>query len=234
MVITVASWNVLHRIHADNWASDIAARWPEETKRIAAVTATVAARTETVVALMEVSGDQLASLRKALPARKFHVLDYPRVPSPRRLPNVLDDRSEHLVIMVDGTARQLAAEPFTLDPGKGALAIELDGLRIVATHVSGDRRRGDQLARLRELTVSGPAVLLGDFNIDRAALAESLGAEYTVAVFPWDSVPTRPRDSGSKSQFIDHVATRGVPVRDLVVEDVAGASDHNLVRAVIG
>ncbi|MVU79924.1 endonuclease/exonuclease/phosphatase family protein [Nocardia sp. ET3-3] len=235
-MITVATWNVLHRVHADNWDSDIAAGWPEEAERIAAVTAAVAARSETVVALMEVSGDQLASLRKALPAREFHVLDYPRVPTPRRRPNVLDQRSEHLVILVDGTARQVAVEPFdfALDPGKGALAIELDGLRIVATHVSGDRRRGGQLARLRELTPTGPAVLLGDFNIGRDELIAALGPEYAVAEFAPDALPTRPRDSGSKSQFIDHIATRGIPVRELTVEDVAGASDHNLVRAIVG
>ncbi|GAB0104612.1 hypothetical protein JMUB6875_35870 [Nocardia sp. JMUB6875] len=234
MVITVASWNVLHRVHADNWVSDIAARWPEEAARIAAVTATVVARTEQVIALMEVSGDQLASLRKALPGREFHVLDYPRVPRPRRLPNVLDDRGEHLVLIVDGTAREVAAESFLFDPGKGALAIELDGLLIVATHVTGDERRAEQLERLRLLTASGPAILLGDFNIDRDTLAAALGPEYAVAEFPPDSIPTRPRDSGSKSQFIDHVVGRGIPVRDLVVEDVAGASDHNLVRAVVG
>ncbi|MFE3100091.1 endonuclease/exonuclease/phosphatase family protein [Nocardia tengchongensis] len=233
-MITVATWNVLHRVHADNWASEIAGQWPDEADRIAAVTAAVAARTETVVALMEVSGDQLADLRNALPAREFHVLDYPRVPTPRRLPNVLRDRSEHLVILVDGFARQVAAEPFLFDPGKGALAIDLDGTLIVATHVTGDQRRADQLARLRLLTASGPAVLLGDFNIDRTALAEALGDDYAVAWFPLDSLPTRPRDSGAKSQFIDHVVTRDLPVRGVTVEDVAGLSDHNLVRAIVG
>ncbi|MEU1425629.1 endonuclease/exonuclease/phosphatase family protein [Nocardia sp. NPDC005746] len=234
MVITVATWNVLHRIHADNWASTIAEKWPEESKRIAAVTATLAARTERVIALMEVSGDQLASLRAALPAREFHVLDYPRVPKPRRVPDVLADRTEHLVLMVNGSARQVGAVPFDSDPGNGWVAIEIDGLRIVATHVTGDERRVDQLAQLRELTATGPAVLLGDFNIDRAVLAAGLGDGYTVAEFPSDSIPTRPRDSGSKSQFIDHVVAQGVPVRDLVVEDVAGASDHNLVHAIVG
>ncbi|WP_460721242.1 endonuclease/exonuclease/phosphatase family protein [Nocardia heshunensis] len=233
-MISVATWNVLHRVHADNWVSDIAGLWPEESKRIAAVTATVTARTETVVALMEVSGDQLASLRNALPGREFHVLDYPRVPRPRRVANVLEDRSEHLVILVDGTARPVAAESFALDRGKGVLTIELDGLLVAATHVTGDERRDDQLKRLRELTVAGPSVLLGDFNIDRTALAAGLGAGYAVGEFPPDSVPTRPRDSGSKSQFIDHVVGHGIPVRDVTVEDVAGASDHNLVRAVVG
>ncbi|MFE3191445.1 endonuclease/exonuclease/phosphatase family protein [Nocardia sp. NPDC059240] len=233
-MISVATWNVLHRVHADNWVSDIAGLWPEESKRIAAVTAMVAARTETVVALMEVSGDQLASLRNALPGREFHVLDYPRVPRPRRVANVLEDRSEHLVILVDGSARPVAAESFAFDPGKGVLAVELDGLLIAATHVTGDERRDMQLKRLRELTEARPAVLLGDFNIDRTALAAGLGDGYAVADFPSDAVPTRPRDSGSKSQFIDHVVGHGVPVHDLAVEEVAGASDHNLVHAVVG
>ncbi|AYF74604.1 endonuclease/exonuclease/phosphatase family protein [Nocardia yunnanensis] len=233
-MITVATWNVLHRVHADNWDSDIAGRWPIEAERIEAVTAVVAARAESVIALMEVSGDQLVALRNALPAREFHVLNYPRVPRPRRLANVLEHRTEHLVILVDGTARPVAAESFGFDPGKGVLVIEFDGLLIAATHVTGDERRGEQLVRLRELTAAGPAVLLGDFNIDRATLAAGLGDGYTVGEFAPDALPTRPRDAGAKSQYIDHVVGHGVPVREVVVEDVAGASDHNLVRAIVG
>ncbi|MFD9614910.1 endonuclease/exonuclease/phosphatase family protein [Streptomyces sp. NPDC059083] len=233
-MITIATWNVLHRVHADNWDSEMAVRWPQEAKRIAVVTAAVAARPEAVIALQEVSGDQLASLREALPDRTFHVLDYPRVPSPRRVPSTLADRSEHLVLIVRGPSRFVTAEPHPVDPGKGLLAAEIDGILIIAAHVSGDRRRAGQFERLAAVAGDGPAVLLGDFNVGRDDLAAAFGAGFTIAGFPPDSVPTRPRTAGSKSQFIDHVVTRGVPVRGVAVEDVAGASDHNLVRAIVG
>lgn len=234
-VITVATWNVLHRVHADNWDSGFSGRWPAEGVRIAAVTAVVAGRSEQVIALQEVSGDQLASLREALPGRKFHVLRYPRVPRPRRVVSVLEDRSEYLVLIVDGAGRDFAGAAFASDPGKGYLAVEVEGVLVVATHVTGDDRRGGQFARLRELPVYGPSVLLGDFNAGRDEVGAALGEGYTVAELPADSVPTRPRSSGAaKSQVIDHVVTRGIAVWDTAVVDVAGVSDHNLVRATIG
>ena len=49
-------------------------RWPREPERIAAVTARLAGRTEQVIALQEVSGDQLASLRAGLAGRTIHAL----------------------------------------------------------------------------------------------------------------------------------------------------------------
>lgn len=228
------TWNVLHRIHADNWASEIADRWPGESDRIAAVTARVKKRPERLIALQEVSGDQLASLRQSLPDRVFHVLDYPRVPRPRRLTDPLGDRSESLVLIADAGVRPVTAEPFADDHGKGLLAVEVDGITVIATHVTGDVRRAAQLTRLAGLASAGPSIVLGDFNIDREALAAALGPEFTIAVPPPGSIPTRPRTTGSKSQFIDHVVAHGVPVHDMEVEDVAGESDHNLVTAVVG
>ncbi|MFB8008488.1 endonuclease/exonuclease/phosphatase family protein [Nocardia sp. NPDC056000] len=234
-MITVATWNVLHRVHADNWDSSFSGRWPEEKVRIEGVTAVVAGRSEQVIALQEVSGDQLASLREALPGREFHVLRYPRVPRPRRVPSALEDRGEFLVLIVDGTARDFAAGAFTSDPGKGYVAVLLDEVLVVATHVTGDDRRGGQFARLAELTAGGPVVLLGDFNAPAAEVGAALGPDYTVAALPAAAIATRPRSSGAeKSQFIDHVVTRGIAARDTAVEDVAGVSDHNLVRATIG
>ncbi|MRH86368.1 endonuclease/exonuclease/phosphatase family protein [Nocardia sp. SYP-A9097] len=233
-MITVATWNVLHRVHADNWDRGFGARWPDEAVRIAGVTAVVGGRSEQVIALQEVSGDQLASLRAALPERNFHVLRYPRVPRPRRVESVLKDRAEYLVLIVDGAGRDFAGGDFTSDPGKGYLAVEVEGVLVVATHVTGDDRRGGQFARLRELAY-GPAVLLGDFNAGRDEVGVALGADYLVAELPADSIATRPRSSGAaKSQFIDHVVVRGIPVRDTAVQDVAGVSDHNLVRATVG
>lgn len=233
-MITVATWNVLHRVHAENWYEDVAARWPDEAERIAAITARVAKLPEQVIALQEVSGDQLASLRAALPDRDIHALRYPRVPRQRRMPTALADRAEYLVLVVDGDGREIAAESFDSDGGKGVLVVATAGLRVAATHVTGDLRRWDQLARLRELGCAGtePAVLLGDFNIGRDAVAEHLGPEFTVAALPEDGPPTRPRPEHEiKGQFIDHVVARGARVTEAAVDTVDGLSDHNLVRA---
>jgi endonuclease/exonuclease/phosphatase family metal-dependent hydrolase len=227
-VITVATWNVLHRVHAENWGEDVARRWPDESARIAAITARLAARTERVIALQEVSGDQLAALRDALPGRTFHPFRYPRVPKSRRGLVSLRDPTEYLVLMVDGPSHLVSAESFPDDPGKGALAVLVAGTLVVATHVSGDRRRTRQLARLVAIS-SGPTVLLGDFNTDRATVTAALGTGFAVADLPPDALPTRP----GTSRWIDHVVVRDAVVGAAVVEDVGGLSDHNLVRATI-
>ncbi|WP_405164016.1 endonuclease/exonuclease/phosphatase family protein [Nocardia sp. NBC_01499] len=235
-MITVATWNVLHRIHAENWYEDVSSRWPDEAARIDAVTARVAARTERVIALQEVSGDQLFSLRAALPDRTVHAMQYQRVPTARRHASALRDPSEHLVLIIEGPSREIVAESFADDPGKGALAVSTGGAVVIATHVTGDRRRAKQLARLAEVACATPeyaAVLLGDFNIDRETVASSLGEGFTVAEPSPDALPTRPRTSGAKSQFIDHVVVRDATVREVIVEDADGLSDHNLVRATI-
>jgi hypothetical protein len=65
----------------------------------------LAERTEQIIALQEVSGDQLADIRLALPDRTFHTLCCPRVPAPRHGSCPLSDPREYLVIMVDGAAR---------------------------------------------------------------------------------------------------------------------------------
>ncbi len=170
----MATWNVLHRVHAENWYEDVATRWPDEGARIAAITARVAERTERIIALQEVSGDQLASLRMALPDRTFHAMRYQRLPTPRRMPSSLLDGGEYLVVLTAEPSRELAAESFAHDHGKGALVIDAGELTVIATHVTGDRRRTDQLSRLAELASDAPApaaVLLGDFNTDRASVA---------------------------------------------------------------
>jgi endonuclease/exonuclease/phosphatase family metal-dependent hydrolase len=227
-VITVATWNVLHRVHAQNWVEDAVRRQPDESARIAAITARLAARTERAIALQEVSGDQLTALRDALPGRTVHTLRYPRIPKPRRGPVPLHDLTEYLVLLVDGPSQPVTAESFPDDPGKGALVIRIDGTLVIATHVSGDRRRTRQLTRLAELATE-PAVLLGDFNTDRATVAAALGPGFVVADLPPDALPTRP----GTSRWIDHVIVRGAIASDAAVEDVAGLSDHNLVRATV-
>ncbi|MFG2822815.1 endonuclease/exonuclease/phosphatase family protein [Kitasatospora sp. NPDC048365] len=238
----VATWNVLHRVHAENYASAMLDRWPAEADRITGVTAEIAAMTEQVIALQEVSGDQLAALRAALPGgRTVHLLRYPRTPEPRRIPTQLDDRAEHLVLLLDGPGEAVAAEAFADAPGKGLLAVRTPDLLVVATHVStGDDRRPGQLAHLARVVAEaagdGPAVLLGDFNADRTVVAAELGPDFTVTALPAGAGPTRPREPGApKSQWIDHVVVRGgLAGRDAAVRDVHGLSDHNPVRAVVG
>jgi endonuclease/exonuclease/phosphatase family metal-dependent hydrolase len=90
-----------------------------------------------------------------------------------------------------------------------------------------------RFAELATAITGSAAVLLGDFNIDRAAVESGLGRDFVVADLPPDSLPTRPRTSGPKSQFIDHVVVRGAVVRDAAVDDTDGLSDHNLVHATI-
>jgi endonuclease/exonuclease/phosphatase family metal-dependent hydrolase len=233
---TVATWNVLHRVHAENWGAGVLDQWPDETERIAAVTARVAGRGEQVIALQEVSGDQLASLRDALPDRAVHALRYPRVPVPRHGASSLHNPGEYLVLLVDGAGQEVTAEPFENDPGNGALVVRTAEMLVVATHVSGDRRRTGQLTRLAELATAVPGsatVVLGDFNIDRATVESGLGPEFVVADLPPDALPTRPRDEGPKSQFIDHIVVRDAVVADAAVDGADDLSDHNIVYATI-
>lgn len=227
---TVATWNLLHRVHAENWDEDVAARWPDEDARITAITATLAARTEDVIALQEVSGDQLASLRAGLPGRTVHEFQYPRVPTPRKGRDLLRDRSEHLVLLTTGPSTYVTAEAFPDDKGKGALVVTVGGTRVIATHVSGDRRRTGQLARLAALA-GERTVLLGDFNTVRGTITAGLGDGFAVAGFPADSLPTRP---GPHRGFIDHVVTRGIAASAATVTGSGGLSDHNIVSAAIG
>ncbi|MEU8899462.1 endonuclease/exonuclease/phosphatase family protein [Nocardia sp. NPDC048505] len=229
-MLTVATWNVLHRVHAENWR-DAADDWPEEPRRIAGIAALVAARPEEVIALQEVSGDQLAALRAALPGRSVHVLRYPRIPRLRRGRAELSDVAEHLVVVADASSRLVRAESFDNDPGNGALAVQVGALLVIATHVTGDRRRTEQLAQLTKFADSSPVVLLGDFNTDRETVLSALGAEFAAAELPPGSPPTRPRRSGSKSQVIDHIVARGANVGPATVLPTPAWSDHNLLSA---
>ncbi|GAA1957359.1 hypothetical protein GCM10009838_11690 [Catenulispora subtropica] len=234
LVISVATWNILHRVHAENWGEDSPRHWPDETDRIAAITARLMERAEQVIALQEVSGDQLNDLVHALSAdRVTHALRYPRVPRPRYGTSSLEDPSEHLVLVVNGPAHQVAAEAFDDDPGKGLLAVQTGDTLVVATHVSSGQRRAGQLARLAELTTAStnPVVLLGDFNCDSATVSAALGPGYTLAVLPPDAPPTRPYGAGISARTIDHIIVRGGSTSGAQIENVGSLSDHNLLRA---
>lgn len=223
-MITVATWNVLHRIHAENWDEDVAAHWPDESKRIAAIAARVTELDADVIALQEVSGDLLAALGPT--GRTVHAMRYPRVPRPRRTASQLRDDTEHLVLLVNGPSRQVATRAFKDDRGKGALAVETAGVTVIATHVSwGDDKRPGQLAQLRELATP-PAVVLGDFNADAATVLHDLGDGFDTARLP-SGQTTRGR------QVIDHVIVHGATATDARVLDADGLSDHSPVWARI-
>lgn len=230
-MLTVATWNVLHRVHGENWDEAVVRLWPEERARIDAITRTIAGLDAQVIALQEVSGDQLASLRTL--GRTLLAFRYPRLPVLRRGGSQLHDPAEYLALVVDGPADEVAASEFADDAGKGLLAARVGAATIVGTHVSFGGHGRPQMQRLAELAASAPgaAIVLGDFNAGLATVAGVLGAEFT-ACDPGPSVPTRPRpDGATKSTSIDHVFVRAATPVDANVIDVRGLSDHNLVVA---
>jgi hypothetical protein len=236
--LVLVTWNVLHRIHADNWREPAIDRHPVEAERIAAITAWIAARLDRVALLLlqEASGDQLSALSAQIPSpARVLSMRYPRVPRPRRGATPLADPSEHLVAITAGDARVLHQETFPDDPGKGFFAVEHADLVAICTHLSwGDAHRG-QWTRLAEHARSHPGRVLiaGDLNADRDTAAERLGPEFEVALPRAPALPTRPRAAPSeKSQTIDHVAVRGAAV-EVTVLDGGGLSDHNPVEARI-
>jgi endonuclease/exonuclease/phosphatase (EEP) superfamily protein YafD len=234
-MLTVATWNVLHRIHGENWGEEVTRRWPDEAERIAAISRHVAQVDAQVIALQEVSGDQLASLR-ALP-RTVLSFRYPRVPAPRgaaaRSP--LREPDEFLVLLVDGPATTVGGEAFASDPGKGLLAARVAAFTVITVHVTFGAPAASQLRRVADFVAAapGPAIVLGDFNTELATTAAMLGAGFT-ALAPTSPLPSRPRPAGAtKATTIDHVFVHGGTLLDVAVHDVGGLSDHNLVVARI-
>jgi len=222
--MVVLTWNLLHRVHAMNWGDEPVRAHPVERERAAAIAERIAGFLEDVdvVALQEVSGDQLACLRALLAGEVVcHHHRYPRVPRVRSgAPAGLDDPSEHLVV-VAREGRVHVAETFPTDPGKGLLAVEVGGRTVVATHVSFGPRRETQLARLRG--VAPDAIVLGDFNAEAAVVS---------AAFPGAMLSSRVAPCSTrvgKADAIDHVVAPKILSAEVL--DGAGLSDHHPVRA---
>ena len=137
--------------------------------------------------------------RGPVACRTVSAFRYPRVPAPRRGACTLRDPAEYLVLLTDGPGQEVAAGSFDDARGKGALAVQAAGVLLVTAHLSGDHRGAGQLTRLAELAGSWPghpAVLLGDFNAGRAAVASGLGAGFPScacrpAPCPHGQVPAR-------------------------------------------
>lgn len=246
--LTVITWNVLHRVHADNWQEPSIGAHPDERVRIAAITSRAAELLTQADALLlqEVSGDQLAALRAAATAdgALTAVADrvsvasflYPRVPTPRRGPSPLGDRSEHLVIVCGDACTPLSQHAFADDLGKGTLAVTFQEASVLCAHLSHGERHRAQWAEVAALVgrLPAPVILGGDLNADRKTAAALLGPSARWAAPSAGGRPTRPRVAPSeKSMDIDHVVAWGGEIEQLEVLDGQGLSDHNPVRARI-
>jgi endonuclease/exonuclease/phosphatase family metal-dependent hydrolase len=229
----VLTWNLLHRVHAMNWDEEPVRAHPVEAERIRRIADRIATflGTVDVIAMQEVSGDQLACIRERLPARATCLVHrYPRVPKRRDGSGPdLDDPTEHIVLVSRPKAQLYAAETFPSDPGKGFLAAVVEGTTIIATHVSFGERRDAQLARLRD--VAANAVILGDFNTGPDVVAAAFaGASLSSSI---DPRPTRTPHGEHAAVTIDHVVARGLSIAAAEVLHCEGLSDHHPVRARI-
>jgi endonuclease/exonuclease/phosphatase family metal-dependent hydrolase len=233
--LRLVTWNVLHRIHGEKWSKYVVEHFPDERARIERVTARVAgwlAEGADAVCLQEVSGDQLASLRDATKATA-HSHCYARVPGWLYFwSKPLADPSEHLVTLAPGEGRAAEAVSFVSDAGKGLLAVDLGGVRVVNTHLTFGEPGAAQLRQAAEaLRRGGRGVLAGDLNATRDAVAAVLGPQLALSQVERPTrVPPRPDEPG---KVIDHVACLGGELQSVEVLDAEGLSDHHPVRAVV-
>jgi endonuclease/exonuclease/phosphatase family metal-dependent hydrolase len=182
-----------------------------------------------------VSGDQLVSLRDAAGASvSVFVHRYPRVPKLRvESASELEDPTEYLVTLVSSPARLLASATFDIDPGKGWLAVELEGgLAVINTHVSSGKRGRAQLP-LVAATARGLAsavAVAGDFNADVELVRTGLGEGFVLTDLAGQR-PTRLTTTDRPARTIDHVTALRCTLASATVLDGGGLSDHEPVRA---
>jgi endonuclease/exonuclease/phosphatase family metal-dependent hydrolase len=242
---TIATWNVLHRVHAENWVEPAIEAHPDEHARVEAI----AARVERLllgdhmidaIGLQEVSGDQLAALRLRIADRATILAQrHRRTPRWRRASTTaIADRAEYLVIMSREPCSLVRGETFVDDDGKGLLAAAFpgSGAMVIDTHVTYGEPAAAQLAVLAAVAGGhdGPCVIVGDFNADRVRVLDGLGPGFATIDAPAGSLPTRPRaGTASKAQTIDHVIVRRAHGDHARVISADGLSDHNLVLAQI-
>lgn len=257
--VDIVTWNVLHRIHAENHLDSTLARHPDEPVRIASITRHVEAwvRSQRIVCLQEVSGDQLASLRAELEGlAALFVHRYPRLPRLRKVEDsdrtVLQEPSEQLVTLVPRNwgARLSQVHTFGDDPGKGFLGVTVDDLfEVLNTHVSYGNKRQPQLGKLREVMArpprpDWPMVLGGDFNATREVVEELFLAKWpdespdrtlSVSRLPAEGPRTHPGEPGEEGRDIDHLLLVAPSDRGRLlgarVDDGGELSDHRPVVA---
>jgi endonuclease/exonuclease/phosphatase (EEP) superfamily protein YafD len=240
-LVKLLTWNVLHRVHAENYGELAIHRWRDEPERVRRVVGLVSEALRAggfgAALLQEVSGDVLESLRGHLP--EWAVLDhpYPRVPRQKQPGAPMRGPSEHLVVVAPEGSTVLRAQTFASDPGKGMLAVTLpSGLVVASTHVSWGPKGEEQLATLRELfhASSAPVCIGGDFNAGREVLVRAFGAEVVVGELPPGSPRTRPAEDAAGGADIDHLLVCRAALSDLRVLDHDELSDHRPVAAAVG
>lgn len=236
--MNILTWNVLHRIHAENHDDPAIGRWPDEAARTRHVVAMIAdamrAGSIDVALLQEVSGDTLAALQCALPNYGVISHVYPRVPRPRGPHSALIAPEEHLVVIGPIGARALHAETFETDPGKGLLTVEVGpGVAVVTTHVSFGPSSQAQLARLRQVVRETPSVCCvgGDFNARRAWVGRELSEALQVAELPEGGMRTHSPEDDPHGRDLDHLCFRHGTVAEARVLPNSGVSDHRPVWA---
>ena len=234
----ILTWNVLHRIHAENYDDPAVGRWPDEVARtrhvVALISGAMRAGTIDVALLQELSGDTLAALRSEL--QNYSVIShvYPRVPRPRRARSALIAPEEHLVVVGPTGARRLHSETFGTDPGKGLLAVEVAlGVSVATTHVSFGASSQAQLARLSQLAQEIPSVCCvgGDFNAPRAVVAQNLSEEFEVAEVAAGPSRTHSPNDDRHGRDLDHLCFRRGTITEVRVLLSSGLSDHRPVWA---
>lgn len=231
--VRVVTWNVLHRIHAENWAEGSVAAFPDEATRVDGITGVVTSWLEAdvdVVCLQEVSGDQLESLRSAL---RVNVISHrhPRLPRFRKpTATQLQRPAEFLVTLTKLDTARTQGHPYEADGGKGVLEVELaNGVTVLNTHVSVGHKRDAQLAKLSQL-MTVRSLAMGDFNERRDVVHAALGTALTCTDLHGQRA-TRFGRSANDGQHIDHVLCRGGVLREATVLDTGQLSDHRPVRA---
>lgn len=223
----IATWNVLHWVHARNHSEDLS-RFSTEEERARAVVDRVIHMDAEATCLQEVSGDTLELITATFGRERVHSFQLPRVPELKAGASVLRDSSENLVIITAGI--KVHAQAFTDDDGKGFIAVRCRGdTLIVNTHISGDPKYS--LLQLKGLdnwisSQPGPATLCGDFNADVSTTLDSLRPGWDAARIRSALTVSRPKSN----QLIDHILHWNRPEPAVAsVEDAGGISDHNLV-----
>jgi endonuclease/exonuclease/phosphatase family metal-dependent hydrolase len=238
--VKVLTWNILHRVHAENYGEQAIQRWHDEPERVRHIVDLVSRALRVdgfgVALLQEVSGDVLESLRGHLPMWAVLNHPYPRVPRQKRPGAPMRDLSEHLVVVAPEGSTVLRAQTFADDPGKGVLAVTVpSGLVVASTHVSWGPKGEAQLATLRELihASSTPVCIGGDFNSEREVLVRAFGAEVVVGPLPPGSPRTRHTVDETGGVDIDHLLVCRAELSDLHVIDHDELSDHRPVAATV-
>ncbi|MGV3620416.1 MAG: endonuclease/exonuclease/phosphatase family protein [Archangium sp.] len=231
----VVTWNVLHRIHAENWAEDSVAAFPDEAKRVEGLTRQISdwlAGDVDVVCLQEVSGDLLEALRSAIRVNVF-THKHPRLPMLKRPSGTqLQRPAEYLVTFSKRDGTRTAGHEYPQDGGKGALEVELEhGVTVINTHVSTGHKHTAQFATLASL-LTPRCVVAGDFNELREVVHPALGNDLVCSDLR-GQLATRFGQSKNDGKVIDHVLVRGGVIVSATVLDTGHLSDHRPVKAVI-